>query len=961
MYLKPRWSAIKRFALAGLAVTLQAEAAIVGPVTAEDSIGLIRTAPGTRVELAAAEPDVFDPVALAFDEHGRLYVIENRGYPIGPGEGKPPAGTVAVLEDPDGDGRYQRRATFAEGLAFPNGVLPWKGGILVTCAPDVLYLADTDGDSRADIREVLLTGFSEGGSTQLQVSHPLFGPDGWIYFTNGLSGGKVFCPKKEASEPVDIGANDCRFHPETLAVEPVSGQAQFGQTFDRYGRRFVCSNRRPIDHCVFPLAHLSLNPHFAFTERVQNLYGGNDPVRLFPISENITTAVSHAGTFTAACGLCVYGGTALPRDFQDHAFVCDPTGNLIHCAELVPDGVSFRARRHAEGMEFAASTDNWFRPVFCANGPDGALYVCDMYRKTIEHPVYLPEAIRKITDFESGKDRGRIYRFIFSAPRPPDPRASDSGFPAERADLCALLDHSDSWRRETAQRLLLERPMTEDVPTLAEFARSGKTGPGRVLALRSLEALHALSKETLLAGLADSEPGVRENALELSAEKARGSALLRERILRMSGDPDPRVRYRCALAMGLFEQDGKAEALAEIALAGLPERWTRAAVLSSTDDGARLLHLLAEKRVFEASGAGELLRPLARMIARQEPADTAKRVVGALLAPPGEIGGSHLALTVGVCEGLPEGSEGLPQQEAFGRVFAQAKERAVREGEPLSARTVSIELLGYTLADFAEEILRKLIDPREPREVQTSAIRALGRLTDSHVGGFLVEKERWEGFTPTVRSTALSTLLSRAEHIPALLDALEGGQVAIWTIDPNSRLQLLRHSDPAIRERAGRVFEAVETGDRRKVFEDYLSVLSLSRDREHGQEVFKTHCAQCHLIEGEGKEVGPDLTGVRTQPDEALLLHILVPNHEIVPGFTNYLVETVEGDLLSGLIAAETPTSLTLRQAGGEEQTVLRSEISSIRSTSLSLMPQEMERTMTRKDLADLIGFLKGN
>lgn len=221
-------------------------------------------------------------------------------------------------------------------------------------------------------------------------------------------------------------------------------------------------------------------------------------------------------------------------------------------------------------------------------------------------------------------------------------------------------------------------------------------------------------------------------------------------------------------------------------------------------------------------------------------------------------------------------------------------------------------------------------------------------------------KERWEGFTPTVRSAALSAILARPEQIPPLLSALENGHAPKWSVDPNSRLQLLRHAEASIRERAGRIFETAETEDRKKVFEDYRSVLSLARDRTRGREVFKTHCAQCHLIEGEGKEVGPDLTGVRTQPDEALLLHILVPNHEIVPGFTNYLVETLEGEILSGLIAAETPTSLTLRQPGGDEQTVLRSEIASIRSTSLSLMPQELEKTMERQDLADLIGFLRG-
>src|SRR5947208_5557138 len=179
-----------------LVAALLSTAAVVSgqtnsPLSPEHALSSFQCEPGLRIELAAAEPVVGDPVAIAFDEAGRLFVVENRGYPTGPGPGKPPAGIIALLEDTDGDGRYDKRTVFADGLTFPNGIMPWRGGLLVTCAPDILYLKDTNGDGRADVREVVLTGFDASNTTQLRVSHPTLGPDNWIYVTSGLTGGKI--------------------------------------------------------------------------------------------------------------------------------------------------------------------------------------------------------------------------------------------------------------------------------------------------------------------------------------------------------------------------------------------------------------------------------------------------------------------------------------------------------------------------------------------------------------------------------------------------------------------------------------------------------------------------------------------------------------------------------------------------------------------------------------------------
>ncbi|HAV64930.1 MAG TPA: hypothetical protein DCY13_21485, partial [Verrucomicrobiales bacterium] len=357
--------------------------AVDSPVAPEAARETFQVDEGLVVELVAAEPLTASPVAMAWDDAGRLFVVENRGYPTGMPDGSK-GGVIASLEDSDVDGRMDRRTVFADGFTFPNGILAWNGGFFVTCAPDVFFLKDTDGDGRADLRQVVLTGFDTSNSTQLRVAHPTFGPDGWIYLTSGLThAGDITSPLHLDRPAVRIGT-DSRFNPFTHEIEPVDGRGQFGQTFDDWGNRFHNMNRVHIQHTVLPSRFLQRNPDFAFTETVHNVPEGmiddllksrNVAARIYPISDNLTTADSHAGTFSAACSLLVYRGDGLPVDYYGDVFTCDPTGNLVHRDRLTPVGPTFSSRMVNEGREFLASRDNWFRPVFLATGPDGALYV----------------------------------------------------------------------------------------------------------------------------------------------------------------------------------------------------------------------------------------------------------------------------------------------------------------------------------------------------------------------------------------------------------------------------------------------------------------------------------------------------------------------------------------------------------------------------------------------------------
>lgn len=277
----------------------------------------------------------------------------------------------------------------------------------------------------------------------------------------------------------------------------------------------------------------------------------------------------------------------------------------------------------------------------------------------------------------------------------------------------------------------------------------------------------------------------------------------------------------------------------------------------------------------------------------------------------------------------------------------------------LAARQTAIRFVGEAGGDGSETFLLNLIAPGEPTEIQAAAARAYGRLHESSWGKPLVTRQRWRAYLPPVREAVLSVLFSEPGFIKTLLDSLEHQDIQVWSIEPARRNQLMRHKDENIRKRALALFKNAAGADRQKVYEDYKSVLKLPANPDNGHEVFKRICAQCHTCRGQGVAVGPDLSGVHNQPAEALLLHILIPSYEIVPGYTSYEVETKDGGTFSGLISSETATTISLKRALGATDSILRTNIAAITSSGLSLMPDELEKTMTRQELADVIGFLR--
>jgi len=952
----------------------------------EEALRSFQLESGLRIELVAAEPLVINPVAFVFDGPRRLFVAEGRGYPDPvEGGGNTTLGRVALLEDVDGDGRFERRTEFATGLGYVNGLALWRGGLFVTAAPDIIYLKDTDGDGIADERKIVLTGFDATKTAQLRVSHPTLGLDGKIYVTSGLNGGKVSSPLYPGRAAVSFSLKDGRFDPDTFEFENTSGRGQFGLTFDAFGRRFICSNRHPVLQVMLEPAQLARNPHLSFSESVQEVSQVQSDAKVFPISHATISAdfipslmaAPHAGTFTSASGVLVFGGTGLQPEHTGNVFICESAQNLVQRQVLRPEGASFRSDPPAGGKEFLATTDVWFRPVFLGEGPDGALYVADMYRREIDHPRYVPEESRGLLDFESGKDRGRIYRIVrdSSTPHPGHPTAPTRSDHLPKT--VAALESPDEWWRADAQRLLVERADRSAIPLVEKIAADAARPESRTRALWTLGGLNGLTAATIKTALRDAHPGVREQGLHfaggLIANGGGGEFLAA--VIAATKDSDARVRFCAALALAGSREDSVVPALAALVLRDGEDRWTRAVVLSGIAGRMEaFLAALQRERAANPAAFAVVIEHLGRVFGAGAPPDACRQFLGDRLAETGELPG-RMAAVLGLLEGFRGRSrtKATVQPDAFAAVlgpdgraaptvqaFLQAvAANAADPRSPLRDRSTGVALLGYADFAFAGAALGQLLATRQPPDLQVQAVRALERIGDTRSGALLLKRENWAGYTPRLREAVLATLTAKPALIVVLFDAIQAGVVTAPEISSVRRTQLLKHADATVRQRAETLFQSLEGGDRMQVYRSYRPLLSAPTDVTRGREAFLKACSACHTHQGVGGKVGPDLTGIRNQPADAILLHILVPNYEVAPNYQTLSVATQDGRSLSGWLATESESSLTLRTAAGTEETIARSQITSLVASGLSLMPDGLEHTMAKEDVANLVAFLK--
>ncbi|HXG10605.1 MAG TPA: PVC-type heme-binding CxxCH protein [Gemmataceae bacterium] len=972
-----------------------AELPRIPPKEPAEALKTFQLRPGFRIELAAAEPLLRSPVAIDFDENGRMFVAEYPEYNQYASKKSHGRGCIRLLEDTDGDGRFDKSTVYVDDLDSPVAVACWDGGVFVGAVPDILYCKDTDGDGKADVRKPVFTGFGRDAAGEAMLNSFRWGLDNRFHLSTGYAPGSVRRADRPDDRPVAVRGQGFLFDPRPLTLpspsdggegrvrgggfELISGGGQHGMSMDDWGRKFVCANSDPAHLIMYDSRYLARNPYLQAPAAAVNIAPEGKYTKLFRVSpvepwrelrtrlrrEKIIPGSDEGGEpsgfFTGATGITVYRGDAWPAEYRGNLFVGEVANNLVYRARLEPDGVGFKAVRADKDVEFLASRDIWFRPVQFANGPDGCLYVIDMYRELIEGAAFLPPQILKHLDPSSGVDRGRIYRIVpVGFKRPPPPRLGK----ASTAELVALLEHANGWHRDTASRLLYQRQDPAAVAPLKKLAAESKSPLGRLHALYALDGMAALEPALVLRALNDPEPRVREHAVRL-AERFAATPQVQARLEQMTDDPDLRVRYQLAFSLGAVKGEMPTRALVRLMLRDGGDPWVRLAVLSSVSERAgEVFRLLLADRAFRAAPHGRsLLAELAGQVGAAGRANDLTAVIKSLDDLPQD----EKALAQAIVRGLANrpspaareqlnGAAGSRVKVIFAELLRDARQTAADDKRTASARTAAIRTLG--LADFAEvrELFGQLLQLRQPQPVQLAALETLARFDRAEVPALILEA--WPTLSPQLRATAAETLFSRPAWVAAFLDAVEQGKVARGDVDP-ARIQLLQaYSDEKVRARAARVFAGTGPARRQEVVDAYQKALQLPGDAARGKQVFAKECSACHRLEGVGHNIGADLSAVRDRGLDAVLLNILDPNREVKPQFLSYVLATRTGRVITGMITAETATSITIRRADGTSETILRLDIEELRSTGLSFMPEGLEKQIDVQAMADLLAYL---
>ncbi|HAH46231.1 MAG TPA: hypothetical protein DCM07_15535, partial [Planctomycetaceae bacterium] len=668
-----------------------------------------------------------------------------------------------------------------------------------------------------------------------------------------------------------------------------------------------------------------------------------------------------SGFFTAATGITVYRGDAWPAEYQGNIFVGEPANNLVYRAAPQPDGLSLVAPRADQDAEFLASTDIWFRPGQFENGPEGALYVLDMYRELIEGAPFIPEEVIKHLDPVGGQDKGRIYRIVpkgFQQPQSADLTKLSS------QELVELLESDNGWTRDTAQRLLYERQDTSIAGDLKQLA-TGSTKPiTRATALWSLQALKSLDSATLLKGLQDKEFQVRKQSLKIAEQYADANEI-QQQMIALATDPSLEVQYQAAFSLGAFESLARNAALADLLERHAANQWIRMAVQSSLDQGTGEVFeiLIKNTDALKEKQIEQFLVALAVQIGAQQEAANVKRVLAALEALPESnqklaeiLFRNLLSRASGVTKQVIAKSDSEHTAKLLKGMMQSAIAQATNDKAAVKGRVAAIPTLSIGLFDETQPVFEELLSVQQPLPVRQRAITALGLVNDDRVAELLIEA--WPGLSPQLRMSAVETLFSRKPWLLSLLDAVKAGDINPGDIGPE-RVQLLKtNQDSTVKKLAESLFHNERLTGRSDVIKEYQASLKLKGDAANGKQVFKKSCSACHRLENVGVQLGADLKAIKDRGTDAVLLNILDPNREVKPQYVTYLLVTTQGRTITGLIKEENANSITIARADGTSDTVLRIDIDELISSRLSFMPEGLEKQINPQEMADLLAYL---
>lgn len=957
----------------------------IPPTEPQDSLAGFQIADGFQIDLVAHEPVVADPIAMAFDERGGLFVVCMHGYSE---DGDQNLGVVKRLEDRDGDGRYETSTDYVTGLSWPTAIACYDGGVFVAAPPQIHYFKDTDGDDVSDERKLVLDGFARS-NVQGMANSFRWGLDNRLYVAAGVNGGDIVSAID--GRTTSIRGRDLSIDPLTLTMRPESGGSQHGATFDRWGERFVCSNSDHFQWIEFQDRHLRRNPllngyrsrkSIAADGASAEVYRTSpvEPWRIVRTRLRVKGMVGGpvegggraSGYFTSASGITAYTGGSFSSRFQrdDYFFVGDVGSNLVHLKRVVTDGLSKRAERATPPREeFLTSTDNWFRPVQFANGPDGALYVLDMYREVIEHPLSLPPMIKQHLDLTSGRTRGRIYR-ISRRQAGGDTKASTKEavkWPSAVDDrqLVAMVGHANGWHRETAARLIAEKcsrssSVKDQFAPLLNEACTAESPYARIRAMYCLNTIGRLSESKLVTRLRDEDTHVRIHALKLLESVPHVGEATTSELTKLVDDTDIRISYQLALTLGRFPRHVRRELLVELAMRFPDNAKMRFAVLSSMgeDRFSTFAAILERSNGVEKSS---LLEEIALQLGRSrtsvaeamelvstEPEVLRFRILGKLLEGTGKRGNALL-------KWLEQHDVAEPTQR-LRDVMSIATRRAMDRKVAIGDRIHAIRTL--QLGDFEDvgNVFAAILAPNESAEIRNAATEVLANFSSPRAAEVLIGV--LPSLPPTGRRRALELLTSRATWAATLVRALADDVVSVSQLSASYRNGLLRHRDKDVALLAAEVLGAVVESDRARVVASYTKLLDRTGNVERGKALFRKSCATCHRLDDHGSNVGPNLAPLRNRGAAFMLTNILDPNREVDARYEAYNVVTTDGRSISGLLQSDGVASIELIQADKTVLSVSKADIELLTATGRSLMPEGLEKDLGEQGIADVIAYL---
>lgn len=946
---------------------------------------------GFEVRLFASEPEVVNPVAMTWDERGRLWVVELYEYPKGAAKGQKGRDRIKILEDTDADGKADKVTVFADGFSLATGIALGNGGVYLGAAPNLFFLEDTNGDDKADKTTTLMTGFG------LEDRHELlngfaWGPDGWLYMTHGVfTHSKVKNPNDPEDDGVVMDAALARFHPRTKKFEVFADGTSnpWGVDWNERGDAFVSAC---VIHHIFHLAPGGQYNRQGGTWANPYGYAGDLPSKGLP-------AIADWRHYRAAhAGITIYQGDQWPAEWRGHAYLGNIHQNAINCDRLTPVGSTYKATKESTLLgpdkgtwevgagNFLVCDDHWFRPVSNQTGPDGAMWIMDWADR---YPCY-----QNAQADPEGVDRelGRIWRVVWVGDQPGKPVPSRPSQDMNLAklsteELAGLLEHENNWQRRMAQRVITERRDPNLVhqlhpnSKLIELAKKGATADTRLAALWTLHTAGALEENVFEETVKDTNAAVRAWTARLIGERGYPFELSLKSLKKLARDPDDSVRLAVATAARQFNSGSltvdtpPAIPTLEVVMGGILSDLHKSP-FHPEDPVLPFVYWMALEPIvaFDASHAlgfyeestdaalarwpmnNYILNRIMRRVCdlsdpamREKHLNYAMEILGKIAAEP--------QLANAALDGLIAGFRAkaapptIPLEPIFAKLTAnpavadKARRLATLLGDTSASRVLVAKindarasnedrLKGIQAAKESKdeasknELIKLLKTEKSNQTVLAESIRALASFGGDEIGYAMTDA--WKNLTLPTRRTAADVLVTRSKWSRALMAALENKVADPQDVSATARRALAKSPDATVVDHANRILGKYRASgdDKLKVIADKRRiVLTEQGDLKAGYEVAKRTCFVCHKLYGEGADVGPDLTGVGRSTLDALLHNIIDPNEVVGNGYGATEVELKDGSSVSGRIVEDTPTRLKLVASGPIEHVIAKSDI----------------------------------